>query len=143
MAARPDAQIRPSTTPEANVRGHDCIPAVRIVATPEAFAGAVWPEGARVLPLAPDEVLVLGVDSVEVDDPAALVEPEAGFWVVETTRAEVEEWVGASAAWPLPDSPRYFVQGAVAGIPVKLDVVDDQALIVTRLSLRHDLEERL
>jgi hypothetical protein len=125
------------------VRGRDCTPAVRVVATPDSLAAADWPEGARVLPLAPDEVLVLGVNRAEVDDPAALIEPESGFWLVETTRAKVEEWVAANAVWPLPDSPRYFVQGSVAGIPVKIDVADDGALIVTRLSLRHDLEERL
>lgn len=125
------------------MRGRDCSPAVRVVATPESLAGAAWPEGVRVLAVAPDEVLVLGTESVQVDDPAALVEPEGGFWLVETTRAELEEWVATNATWPLPDAPRYFVQGAVAGIPVKLDVVDDRALIVTRLSLRHDLEDRL
>lgn len=125
------------------MRGRDCSPAVRVVASPESLAAVEWPAEARVLPLAPDEVLVLGVDTVEVDDPAALVEPESGFWLVEASRSEVEEWVAGNAAWPLPDSPRYFVQGAVAGIPVKLDVAGDRALIVTRLSLRHDLEERL
>lgn len=125
------------------MRGHDCTPAVRVVATPEVIAATAWPRGARVLPLAPDEVLVLGADAVAVEDPAALVEPETGFWVLEVSRAELEEWVAANAVWPLPDADRYFVQGAVAGIPVKLDVAGGNALIVTRLSLRHDLEERL
>lgn len=125
------------------MRGHDCSPAVRVVATPEAIAATTWPPDGRVLPLAPDEVLVLGTDAVAVEDPAALVVPETGFWMVEVGRSELEEWVAANAGWPLPDANRYFVQGAVAGIPVKLDVAGDHALIVTRLSLRHDLEERL
>lgn len=125
------------------MRGSDCSPAVRVVARPEALARLRWPTGAEVVVLAPDEVLALGATALDVEDPAAIVEAEEGFWVVEMDRDELVAWVAGNATWPLPDTDSYFVQGVVAGIPVKILMTGRRARVLTRRTLSHDLEARL
>ena len=57
---------------------------LRIVARPDAIDGARWTPttGTRIWRTAPDEALAWQPDatlSVELDDPDAIVEPDAGF----------------------------------------------------------------
>lgn len=116
-------------------------PGVRVVASPAALQSATWPPGAVALPVAPDEVLVLGSDRVTVDDPHALVEVELGFCAVEMERAVLAEWMSREAEWGLPESG--FAQGMAAGLPVKVWVWGRRALLLTRASLAAELERRL
>lgn len=121
----------------------EILPGVRVVASPSSLAAAAWPDGMPVLPLADDEVLVLGEASVEVADPEALILPEEGFCGVTMEREVLEAWMEREAEWPLPTTRAYFAQGMAAGLPVKVWVDGGQALLVTRASLSRDLEDRL
>lgn len=114
---------------------------LRIVASPAALDGAVWPAGTTVLRLAADEVLVLGTDRVDLADPNALVELETGWCGAEMERAVLEKWLEREAEWPAPDSG--LGQGMAAGLPVKVWVGDERALLLTRGSLAAELQERL
>ena len=121
---------------------------IRIVASRQALDSCSWPTGAMVLRLAPDEVVVLGLDEShvsrhEIDDGSAIQVVEHGFCGVRLPRFDFDHWFRAGADWELPiDSPS-FAQGAVAGVPVKLLIGDEDVLVVTRSSLRHELEARL
>ena len=61
---------------------------LRVVATPAALDAARWSgDGVDVLRIAPDEAFAIGATGVEVDDPDAIVEAEAGFAVALLTPA--------------------------------------------------------
>lgn len=114
---------------------------IRVVARPEAIA-SLSSDG-TVLQIAPDEALVLDATDVEVDDEHAITVPDDGFVGVELSRSHVEEWCERESEWPLPRLVSYFVQGMVAGLAVKIWVHGEDALVMCRTSLAHDLEERL
>ena len=106
---------------------------LRVVADPAALDAARW-QGTTVtvLRFAPDDAFGLGADGVEVDDPDAIVEDEAGFvgaWLpIEVVAAHVE--------WPLPDDRPALAQGAVANVPAKVWLPDDgEVLLVTAAAL--------
>lgn len=121
----------------------EVLPAQRVVAEPGALDSANWPSTAVVMRLAPDEVLVVAGSVPPLDDPHALIEPEEGFVGVDSTRADIRAWMSREAEWEIPTSGQCFAQGMVAGLPVKIWVDGDRALVLTRASLRHDLAERL
>lgn len=56
-------------------------------------------------------------------------------------RWALEEWLEREAEWPPPD--RGLAQGMAAGLPVKVWMGDERALLLTRGSLAAELEERL
>lgn len=114
---------------------------LRVVASSAALDDAAWPAGATVLRLAADEALVLGANRVDVADPHALVELETGLCGAEMERWVLEEWLEREAEWPAPD--RGLGQGMAAGLPVKVWMGDERALVLTRGSLAAELEERL
>lgn len=117
--------------------------ATRIVATPSALETASWPAGTIVMPIAPDEALVIGDIPGGIDDPHAIIEDEGGFVVLRLTRAELDDWMSRQSEWALPHSPTSFSQGMVAGLPVKVWVDGELALVVTRVSLAAELADRL
>lgn len=122
----------------------EALEAVRAVATPDALDAAVWPPGCTVLRTAPDEALVLGSrdrEAITLDDPQALLEVELGVCGVWMERAALEDWLEREAEWTAP--AQGLAQGAAAGLPVKIWVEGDTALVVTRASLARELEERL
>lgn len=121
----------------------ESLAATRVVARPTALEAASWPPGTIVLPIAPDEALVIGDMPGDIDDPHAIVEQEGGFVVLRLTRAELDDWMSRQSEWTLARSPTSFSQGMVAGLPVKIWVDGDLAMVVTRVSLRSELEERL
>lgn len=120
------------------------IQATRIVATPAALDAAVWPQDALALRIAPDEALVTTTVSADiVDDPHAIVAPDAGF---------VGAWVGADEAleflercceWEIPRERPAFAQGAVAGLPVKLWLEEERVLFLVPAPYAADLEEHM
>jgi len=114
---------------------------IRVVAAPAAIAALV--SDGVALQVAPDEALVLDATDVSVDDEWAITEPDDGFVGVELSRAEAEDWCRREAEWPLPDLVASFIQGMVAGLPVKIWVNGDTALVIVRASLAEDLEARL
>lgn len=137
------------------------IPALRVVADPVVLDGALaWALGARlgnlgvrVLRLAPDDLLVLtpgprsGVlgalhEEILGVDHHAIVTTEAGFAGVWCFSGHVRRWVAANADWLLPDGPG-LSQGQVAGLPVKILVDGDEALVLVPTPIAHELAERL
>ena len=116
--------------------------ATRISARQDALDRARWPEETLVLRLADDDAIVLPARHVDVDDPDAIVEEDGGFagqWVDDLDQ------LAAVCAWPLPpESERpALVQGAVAGLPARVWVEPDRALVIVPAPLAHELEERL
>ena len=119
----------------------ETLDAIRVVARPDALDRARWPADATVMRLAPDEALVVGADRVDVDDPHAVVARDHGFCGVHLGIEAFRRWFEREAAWDLGDEG--FAQGQVAGLPVKVWQGGDRVLVVTRVSLRHELEARL
>lgn len=93
--------------------------------------------------IAEDEALLVGADEVTVADPHAIIAREHGYCGVSMPRDEFDDWFSQHAPWRLPPGEPAFGQGAVAGLPIKVWADRDRALVITRTSLRHVLEERL
>ena len=121
----------------------EILPAYRIVAAPEVLDHTTWPDSSIVMRLAPDEVLLVGTQAPHIDDPYAIVEAETGFVGAEMTRLDLDAWFRREAEWDLPNMDNFFRQGMAAGLPVKIWVNGDRAIVATRTSLRHELEARL
>lgn len=121
----------------------EIVDAVRIVATPPALEEASWPTGAIVLRVAPDEVILIGASAPPLTDPHALVAEDHGLVGVRLDRPRLRDWMEAESLWPLPETERFFCQGNVAGLAVKIWVDAERALVVTDSSLAHELERRL
>jgi hypothetical protein len=122
----------------------DPIRGLRVVALPGALDAARWTAGdtgqVTILRLAPDDVLAIGAVEVQVEDPDAIVEPEAGFvggWCsLEDLRPQTE--------WAVPTERPALAQGAVAGVPAKVWLPDDgDVLLVVSAAHAAVLTERL
>ncbi|HUP55168.1 MAG TPA: hypothetical protein VM408_06655 [Methylomirabilota bacterium] len=114
---------------------------IRVVADPAALDAlvAALPARTSALRFAPDEALVLGLASVHLDDPDAIVEDESGFVAFTVERAEVERHI----EWALPDAGA-IAQGSVAGVPAKLTwLPDGRAWVVTPAAYADELASRL
>ena len=117
---------------------------LRVVADPTALDAARWTGTDRlVLRFAPDEALGIGADEVALDDPHAIVEPEAGFAGAWLTADELLSRVVPHVEWPLPVTRPALAQGSIAGVPTKLWLEGDRALLVTLAAYADDLESRL
>lgn len=118
------------------------VAALRVVASPAALDGARWSgDGVDVLRTAPDEALGLGATAVEVDDPDAIVEPEAGFVVALLDDDDLRA-VAAHIDWEFPTATGELAQGKVAGVPAKI-VGGRPALLITNAAYADELRERL
>lgn len=116
----------------------------RIVATPAALDAARWPDTARVLRIAPDEVfIVASVSADSVSDPHAIIVPDAGFAGVWVAAPEALDFLERSCEWELPADRPAFAQGAVAGLPLKLWFEHDRVLFIVPAPYAADLEERM
>ena len=117
---------------------------VHVVARPEALDGARWfgfgDDVPVVLRLSPDEALGLMAWRVEVDDPDAIVEEDSGFAAGWCHQLGLDEHV----EWPIPDTPGTLAQGAVAGVPAKIWIGDDEEiLLVTSAAYAAELGDRI
>ena len=122
----------------------DRISATRIAATPEALDSAAWPDGALVLRLAPDEVLVTPMlAGFHLSDPHAIIVSESGFAGAWLAAAEAVEVLQRCCEWQLPTRRPAFAQGAVAGIPAKLWFETDRVLFLVPAPYAHDFAERV
>ena len=117
---------------------------LRVVAQPGALDAATWEGDGRitVLRVAPDEVLAIGASDVEVDDGHSIVEPEPGFGAARLDAAGLEK-VLAHVEFRLPAERPALAQGKVAGVPAKLLLNDDGALLLVQTAYVADLESRL
>jgi len=115
----------------------------RVVASPEALDAARWSEGTVVLRLAPDDVFAIGAGEIEVADEHAIVVDEAGFvgrWLDED---ELHQQVVPHVDWQLPLTRPALAQGLIAGVPAKLWLEDDRALLLCATAYARELADRL
>lgn len=123
------------------------IAATRIVATPAALDAADIPLSSLVLRFAPDELFVtppLHDESVIlVHDPHAIVISEGGFAGTWLPAAVAAEFLAHNCEWEVPNGRPAFAQGAVAGIPTKLWLEDDQVLFIVPAPYAADFAERM
>lgn len=115
----------------------------RVVAVPSSIDNAVWPAGAMVLRIASDDAFLVGDGPIDIDDPHAIVEPDGGFCAVRLAADRVIDLLAANASWQLPDARPCLAQGMVAGLPVKVWVEGDWALLICPTPFSSELEERL
>jgi hypothetical protein len=124
------------------VRAPEPIHALRVVASPDALDDLAWTDEVAALRLAPDDLLAVGAASVQVNGEHLVVD-EAGFVGWWLTPDEVREHVLPHVDWPLPSSRPALAQGLVAGVPAKLWLSEDRALLLCAAAYAHELEERL
>jgi hypothetical protein len=115
----------------------------RVVAVPASIDNAVWPAGAMVLRLAPDDALLVGDGPIEINDPHAIVEPDGGFCALRLAADHVIELLAANASWQLSDERPCLAQGMVAGLPLKVWIEDNWALLICPTPFASELEARL
>jgi hypothetical protein len=117
--------------------------ALRVVASPSALDRLAWPDGAAVLRLAADDLLVIGAAPGGLGDEGAITEDEPGFAGWWLTPDELREQVLPHVDWPLPSARPALAQGLVAGVPAKLWLGEDRTMLLCATAYVHDLEERL
>jgi hypothetical protein len=135
------------------VRGLEPILGLRVVADPAALDAATWtwaptpadggPGAGTTLRIAADEAFAIGAEAVSLDDPFAIVEREAGYVATSLTIAELLASVVPHVEWPLPPGRPALAQGLVAGVPARLWLSDDGAVLVTAAAYADELEGRL
>ena len=124
------------------MRAPEPLPALRVVAAPEVLDDLAPPDEHPVLRLAPDELLLIGAASVEVTGENLVVD-ETGFVGWWLTPEELREQVVPHVDWPLPAARPALGQGLIAGVPAKLWLAEDRALLLCAAAYAHELEERL
>ena len=120
---------------------------LRVVAEPEALDAARWVgTDLTVLRFAPDDALAIGATAVDLADPHAIVEPEAGFAGAWLALDDVAHHV----EWSLPAERPALAQGAFAGVPAKLFLPDGNGtgrvgdvLLLTATAYADELIDRL
>ena len=117
---------------------------LRVVADPAAIDGATWTTDsdtpAPVHRFAPDEAFSPGSTAVVVDDEHAIVVEEHGIVATWCQLADILPHID----WTLPLERPTFTQGAVAGVPAKLWLLDDTSLFVyTSEAYARELATRL
>jgi hypothetical protein len=130
-------------TRRALVRAPEPLAGLRVVASPETLDAMEWATGVAPLRLAADDLLAVGAVTAEVGYAPAIVEGETGFVGWWLTPDEVTETVLPHIDWPLPLERPSLAQGLVAGVPAKLWVSDERALLLCAAAYSHELEERL
>ena len=118
---------------------------LRVVAEADALDRAGWSGDGpiTVIRIAPDEAFAIGATSVVVeDDPDAIVEPEPGFSGARLDQPGLESTL-AHVEFPLPPERPALAQGKVAGVPAKLLLDAEGALLVVQTAYAADLESRL
>lgn len=116
---------------------------LRIVASPEALDGVKSSDETIALRLAPDDALFLDATEIQVTDDHAIAVPESGFVGVWLTSAQLVERVMPHIEWSMPEERPALAQGLVAGVPAKLWLDDDRALLLCAAPYAHELTERL
>jgi hypothetical protein len=123
------------------VRAPELLEGLRVVANPAAIDAATLPAGATMLRIAPDDAIVAGAATLTIDDPFAIVEPEYAFVHWRLQPAEFDS-VRNHIEWPLPTLGQ-LGQGLIAGVPAKILMKSDVALLIVSAGLAHELSVRL
>jgi len=131
------------------VRAPERLHGTRFVAAPSVLEALPWSDDAWpdhvALHLAPDDLLVIHPGSLvaALGNEPLIQEKEAGFagWLL--TPDEVTTTVLPHVDWPLPTERPALAQGLVAGVPAKLWLAEDRALLLCAAAYAHELEERL
>jgi hypothetical protein len=123
------------------VRAPEPLRGVRVVAAPQVLDALAWPDGVPALRFAADDLFVIGATAVQAAD--AIVEDEGGFVGWWLTADELHDHVLQHVDWPLPAARPALAQGLVAGVPAKLWLSEDRALLLCAAAYAHELEERL
>jgi hypothetical protein len=130
------------------VRAPEQLRGTRFVAAPEVLDSLPLPDERAIprvyLRLAEDDLLVIHPGSmvVSVGDEPLVQEQEAGFvgwWLAPDELDHVVTHID----WPLPAERPALAQGLVAGVPAKLWLAEDRALLLCAAAYAHELEERL
>lgn len=116
---------------------------VRVMASPEALDAATWDERAVVLRFAPDDAFAIGATGIDVSDEHAIIAEDTGFVGMWLTEGELSERVIPHIEWPLPDARPALAQGFVAGVPAKLWLDGERALLLCAAAYADELVERL
>jgi hypothetical protein len=124
------------------VRAPEALPALRVVAASEALDQFTLSGEHPMLRLAPDELLLIGAASVQVTGENLVVD-ETGFVGWWLTPEELREQVVPHVDWPLPTARPALAQGLIAGVPAKLWLAEDRALLLCAAAYAHELQERL
>lgn len=125
------------------MRAPESLPALRVVASAPTLDGLAWRDGVTALRLAPDDLLVIGKATVALGDEPAIVEQDAGYAGWWLTPDEFADAVLPHVDWPLPAARPALAQGLVAGVPAKIWLTDDRALLLCAVAYAHELAERL
>lgn len=125
------------------MRAPEPLTAIRVVADPRALDGLAVPDATPNLRLAPDDLLIIGATRPEIDDEDAIVEDETGLVGWWLTADELTDYVLPHVEWPLPATRPALAQGLVAGVPAKVWVTEDRALLLCAAAYAHELAERL
>lgn len=121
----------------------ELVPGLRVVASPDALDVARWGEQAVVLRIAPDDAFAVGATTIELTDAHAIVTEESGFVGAWLTRDQLAQWVMPQIEWALPDGRPALAQGLIAGVPAKLWLERERALLLCAAGYAHELTERL
>ena len=124
------------------MRAPERIDALRVVAAPETLDDVPWADEVVALRLAADDLLAIGAASVQISGEHLVVD-EAGFVGWWLTPEEVAADILPHLDWPLPTERPALAQGLVAGVPAKLWLAEDRALLLCAAAYAHELEERL
>jgi hypothetical protein len=133
------------------VRAPEPLNGTRFVAAPSALDAETWPDGDAIpggitlLRLAPDDLLLIGRGSYKVAlaGQSLIQEKETGFVGWWLTLDELNDAVVPHVDWPLPEERPALAQGLIAGVPAKLWLAEDRALLLCAAAYAHELEERL
>lgn len=125
------------------MRGPEPLTAIRLIANPQALDDLAWPHATATLRFAPDDVLLIGATRPQIDDEHAIVEDETGLVGWWLTAEELTDLVLPHLEWPLPDTRPALAQGLVAGVPAKIWLTEDRALLLCVAAYAHELAERL
>jgi hypothetical protein len=126
------------------VRAPEHLRGTRFVAAASTLDGLPLFDDAIALRLAADDLLVIhpGSLTLAVGDQPIIQEKETGFVGWWLTPEELDHVV-AHIDWPLPSERPALAQGLVAGVPAKLWLAEDSALLLCASAYAHELVERL
>jgi hypothetical protein len=125
------------------VREPEPLVGARVVAAPDVLDALLpLPEGRVGLRFAADDLFILGKSKVIFPEPG-IVEDEHGFVGWWLTPDELAEHVLPHLEWPLPATRPALAQGLVAGVPAKIWLTEDRALLLCAAAYAHELVERL
>jgi hypothetical protein len=115
-----------------------------IVARSGTLDSAVWPTGAIVMRVAPDEVLAISSAPPKLSgDSYALQLEDYGFAGLWLDRVEAIDFLSRCCEWNLPEEFPAFRQGAVAGLPAKVWFDRDRVLVIVPAAYAEELKERM